>query len=66
MAERTVGETLAANRRPVFVGGTGLYCKAFFEGMAAIPAVPPEGLPLPCRPAALPRAARPCTQIAEH
>lgn len=42
MAERTVGETLAAGRRPVFVGGTGLYCKAFFEGMAAIPAVPAE------------------------
>ncbi len=42
MAERAVGEISAAGRRPVFVGGTGLYGKAFFEGMAAIPAVAAE------------------------
>ena len=41
-----VAEALAwcadAGRRPVFVGGTGLYFKALLEGLAPVPPVDPE------------------------
>lgn len=35
-------ETLAAGRLPLLVGGTGLYVRALLEGLAPIPAIPPE------------------------
>lgn len=47
------------DQRPVIVGGTGLYFSALTQGLAAIPATPPEvraqadGLPLPDLIAAL-------------
>lgn len=31
-----------ADRRPIIIGGTGLYFRALTEGLAPIPAVPPE------------------------
>jgi tRNA dimethylallyltransferase len=48
-AEYSVGDWLRAVRpllsgkaRPIFVGGTGLYFRALTEGLAEIPAIPPE------------------------
>jgi tRNA dimethylallyltransferase len=41
-ARRCVEAALAARRLPVLVGGTMLYFKAFKEGLADIPATPPE------------------------
>jgi tRNA dimethylallyltransferase len=38
---REVAEVLAEGRRPVIVGGTGLYLSALTEGLAEIPAIPP-------------------------
>lgn len=38
---REVERVLAEGRRPVIVGGTGLYFAALTEGLAAIPPVPP-------------------------
>ena len=37
LARRAVGEILARNRLPILCGGTGLYFKAFFEGLSAVP-----------------------------
>jgi tRNA dimethylallyltransferase len=39
---REVVQVLAEGRRPVIVGGTGLYFSALTEGLAEIPATPPE------------------------
>lgn len=39
---REVAELLATGRRLIVVGGTGLYFTALTEGLAEIPAVPPE------------------------
>ena len=39
---RDVAPLLAAARRPILVGGTGLYFSALTEGLADIPPVPPE------------------------
>ncbi|MBF9060731.1 tRNA (adenosine(37)-N6)-dimethylallyltransferase MiaA, partial [Rhodobacterales bacterium HKCCSP123] len=48
-AEYSVGDWLRALRpllsgdaRPIIVGGTGLYFRALTEGLAEVPAVPPE------------------------
>ena len=48
-AEYSVGDWLRAVRpllsgaaRPIIVGGTGLYFRALTEGLAEIPAIPPE------------------------
>ena len=49
---REVTPLLAGSERPIIVGGTGLYFTALTEGLAEIPATPPEiraeadGLPL--------------------
>lgn len=40
-AERAVADTLARGRRPILVGGTGQYVRAFLEGWS-VPAVPPD------------------------
>ncbi|CUJ93165.1 tRNA dimethylallyltransferase [Ruegeria denitrificans] len=39
---REVTPLLSGNQRPIIVGGTGLYFSALTEGMADIPATPPE------------------------
>lgn len=39
---RDVAQVLETQRNPVIVGGTGLYFSALTEGLAEIPAVPPE------------------------
>ncbi len=39
---REVGDVLAGGQRPVIVGGTGLYFSALTEGLAEIPATPPD------------------------
>ena len=41
-ARAAVAAIEAAGRRPIVVGGTGLYLKALMEGIAPIPEVPPE------------------------
>jgi tRNA dimethylallyltransferase len=38
--KRTLHECAASGRVPVIVGGTGLYFKALFEGLSAIPPIP--------------------------
>lgn len=39
---REVRPLLTAGERPIFVGGTGLYLTALTEGLAEIPATPPD------------------------
>jgi tRNA dimethylallyltransferase len=39
---RATAEAAGAGRVPILVGGTGLYFKALTEGLAPVPAVPPE------------------------
>jgi tRNA dimethylallyltransferase len=39
---RLAGEGRFSNRRPIFVGGTGLYFRALTEGLAEIPGVPDD------------------------
>ena len=39
---REVAGTLTAGTRPIIVGGTGLYFRALTQGLAEIPATPPE------------------------
>lgn len=41
-AKAAVAEVLAGGRRPLLVGGTGLYFKALREGLATLPAAVPE------------------------
>ena len=42
LAGRVLQEVAAQSRVPVLVGGTGLYFRALLEGLAPIPAIPPE------------------------
>jgi tRNA dimethylallyltransferase len=42
LAGRIVQEECGAGRLPLLVGGTGLYFRALLEGIAAIPAIPPD------------------------
>ena len=39
-AARVLADAVAAGRRPVIVGGTGLYFKALTEGLSPVPAIP--------------------------
>ena len=41
-AARALAEVEAAGRRPIFVGGTGLYFQALVQGFSHIPTVPAE------------------------
>ncbi len=41
-ASTAIAEAAGEGRRPILVGGTGLYFKALTEGLAPIPDVPPE------------------------
>ncbi len=40
--EREIAVATAAGKRPIIVGGTGLYFKALLEGLSPVPAIPPE------------------------
>ncbi len=40
LAEDAIRRTVEANRTPILVGGTGLYFKALFGGLADIPPIP--------------------------
>jgi tRNA dimethylallyltransferase len=41
-AAAVLAEARAANRLPIFVGGTGLYFKALTRGLSAVPPIPQE------------------------
>jgi tRNA dimethylallyltransferase len=41
-AEQALPEAGRAHRRPIFVGGTGLYFKALTHGLAAVPPIPAD------------------------
>ena len=41
-AKVAIGETLAAGRLPVLVGGTGLYIRTLLDGIAPVPEIEPE------------------------
>jgi tRNA dimethylallyltransferase len=41
-AERVLEDAKAKGRRPIFVGGTGLYFKALLEGLSPIPEIDPH------------------------
>jgi tRNA dimethylallyltransferase len=41
-AAEAIAEARAEGRRPILVGGTGLYFRALLEGLAPIPAIPAE------------------------
>jgi tRNA dimethylallyltransferase len=42
LATAAINKTIAMERTPIVVGGTGLYFKALRGGLAAIPAIPPS------------------------
>jgi tRNA dimethylallyltransferase len=42
MARQAIAETLAEGRVPILLGGTGMYLRSLFEGLAEIPPIPPE------------------------
>jgi len=42
MARGAITETLAEGRLPILLGGTGMYLRGLFDGMADIPAIPDE------------------------
>jgi tRNA dimethylallyltransferase len=42
LARQAIAETLAAGRVPILLGGTGMYLRSLFEGLAEIPPIPPE------------------------
>jgi tRNA dimethylallyltransferase len=41
-AAKVLAEVRAQNRRPIFVGGSGLYFKALTRGLSAVPPIPTE------------------------
>jgi tRNA dimethylallyltransferase len=42
LALKAIEKTIKAGRRPILVGGTGLYFKALFSGLAHIPDIPED------------------------
>lgn len=42
MAKREIAEILAAGGLPILVGGTGLYLRTLFDGIAPVPSIDPE------------------------
>jgi tRNA dimethylallyltransferase len=42
LARDAIAQAQAAGRRPILVGGTGLYIRALLQGIAEIPPIPPE------------------------
>jgi tRNA dimethylallyltransferase len=41
-AETVLAEAVASGRRPIFIGGSGLYFKALLRGLSAVPPIPPD------------------------
>jgi tRNA dimethylallyltransferase len=41
MAKREIADILAAGRLPILVGGTGLYLRTLFDGIAPVPSIDP-------------------------
>lgn len=41
-ARATLADAQAEGRLPIFIGGTGLYFRVLTQGLAAVPAIPPE------------------------
>jgi tRNA dimethylallyltransferase len=41
-AAKVLGEVRVQRRRPIFVGGSGLYFKALTRGLSAVPPIPPQ------------------------
>jgi tRNA dimethylallyltransferase len=42
MARQAIAETLAEGRVPILLGGTGMYLRSLFDGLAEIPPIPTE------------------------
>lgn len=42
MAEAQIADVVARGKKPVVVGGTGLYLRTLMEGLSEVPAVPPS------------------------
>ena len=42
LADEAIAEIRSRGKRPVVVGGTGLYLRALLSGLAPVPAIPPE------------------------
>lgn len=42
LARQAIAEAVAAGRVPILLGGTGMYLRSLFEGLAEIPPIPPE------------------------
>ena len=42
MARKKIGEVHRAGRTPMLVGGTGLYLRTLFDGIAPVPAIDPD------------------------
>ena len=42
MAKREIADIHAADRLPILVGGTGLYLRTLFDGIAPVPSIDPE------------------------
>ena len=42
MAVKAIKDTLAQDKTPILVGGTGLYLKTLMEGLSPVPDIPPD------------------------
>ena len=42
LAKQAIAETVAEGRVPILLGGTGMYLRSLFEGLAEIPPIPAE------------------------
>lgn len=42
LAKQAIAETIAEGRVPILLGGTGMYLRSLFDGMAEIPQIPAE------------------------
>jgi tRNA dimethylallyltransferase len=42
LAKQAIAETIAEGRVPILLGGTGMYLRSLFEGLAEIPPIPAE------------------------
>ena len=42
LARQAIAETLAEGRVPILLGGTGMYLRSLFEGLAEIPVIPDD------------------------
>lgn len=42
LAKQAIAETIAEGRVPILLGGTGMYLRSLFDGLAEIPAIPED------------------------